>query len=50
MPAERQELLCAMFVEELGCQIERIDSDGLTIPIGADELPRVAHADIFAHR
>jgi hypothetical protein len=49
MPAARQELLYTLLVEEPGCQIGRIGTDGLTAPISADELRRVAHADIFAH-
>jgi FkbM family methyltransferase len=50
MPATQQEQLYTMLVADLGCQIERVEMDGLTEPTGIDELRRAAHADIFAHR
>jgi hypothetical protein len=50
MSAERQGLLYGMLVDELGCRIEAVNGDGSTRPIRYDELPRVAHAEIFAWR
>jgi FkbM family methyltransferase len=48
MPAAGQERLYAMLVEELHCQLERIEPDGSTTSVGFDALRRVGHADIFA--
>jgi FkbM family methyltransferase len=50
MSVERQALLYAALVDELGCRIEAVDGDGFTQPIDFDELQGVTHVDILARR
>jgi FkbM family methyltransferase len=50
MPAARQDLMRAMLVDELRCRIERVETDGSTVPVDFDALRQMAHADLFAYR